>query len=83
MVALLIVEQFVAAWWATFRGRISLAAMLVLMAASGVFFSLMRKSVAITIWIFVALVILVSAALEDKRRRPVDASPPVDRKDAQ
>ena len=68
VVLVLIAEQLFAAWMATKRGRISLAALLLMTGAFGVFFTVMRNSVTLSVTLLVLTLALVSAALESKRK---------------
>jgi hypothetical protein len=73
VVALLIVEQLVAAWIRSGRARFSVAAILLVMAACSVFFALVKWSVAIGVALFVLTLTLISIAVENKRRTKRDA----------
>lgn len=68
VVVILIAEQLLAVWINARRGRISLAALLVMMAASGVFFAIMRNSVSLALVLLTLTLAIISAALEKKRQ---------------
>ena len=68
LVVLLIAEQLFAAWFATRRGRISLAALMLMMTASGVFFAVMRNSVSLALVLLTLTLTAISASLENRRR---------------
>ncbi len=68
IVPLLMIEQLVATWMATRHGRISLAALMILMAISGLFFAVMRESVGAALTLLALAVTIVSTAIESKRK---------------
>lgn len=67
-VVLLIAEQLFTVWYATRRGRNSLAALMVTMTASGVFFAVMRNSVSLALLLLTLTLTAISAGLENRRR---------------
>ena len=79
-VVLLIAEQLFAAWFATRRGRISLAALMIMMTASGVFFAVLRNSVSLAFVLLTLTLTLISAELENRRRPSSSKSDVVQRK---
>jgi hypothetical protein len=68
LVVLLIAEQLFTASYATRRGRISLAALMFMMTASGVFFAVMRNSVSLALVLLAFTLAIISAGLENRRR---------------
>ena len=74
LAVLLIAEQLFTAWFATRRGRISLAALMLMMAASGVFFAIMRNSISLALVLLTLTLTIISAGLESRRRPGSSAS---------
>jgi hypothetical protein len=70
IVVLLIAEQLFAAWIATRCSRFSLAALLLLTAAAGVFFAIARASIGLALLLLALAITVISAALEKKRHTP-------------
>ncbi len=75
VVVMLVFEQLLAAWIRTNRGRVSLAAMLVITAVAAVFFAIMRSSIALAFWTLAFALVFLGAVLEGKRttRSPREA----------
>ena len=74
LAVLLIAEQLFTAWFATRRGRISLACLMLMMTLSGVFFAVMRNSVSLALLLLTLTLAIISASLENRRRPRPSAS---------
>jgi len=72
LLVFLILEQLASAWFATCRGRISLASLLLLTSAACVFFAVFRNSFSLAI-VFLSVVLTIAAVcVESRRERRTD-----------